>query len=55
MKTDQMVARLKALPGVEFAAAAGQIPLGGNGDTWGFHVEGRPCRPAGSAASNAIR
>jgi len=45
LKTDQMVARLKALPGVEFAAAAGQIPLGGNGDTWGFHVEGRPSGP----------
>jgi len=45
VKTDQMVARLKALPGVEFAAAAGQIPLGGNGDTWGFHVEGRPSGP----------
>jgi putative ABC transport system permease protein len=44
-KTDQMVARLQALPGVEFAAAAGQIPLGGNGDTWGFHVEGRPSGP----------
>jgi predicted permease len=45
MKTEQMVARLKALPGVEAAAAAGQIPLGGNGDTWGFHIEGRPSGP----------
>ena len=44
-KTDAMVARLRALPGVEAAAAAGQIPLGGNGDTWGFHVEGRPIGP----------
>ena len=44
-KTDQMIARLKALPGVEAAASAGQIPLGGNGDTWGFHVEGRPAGP----------
>jgi putative ABC transport system permease protein len=44
-KTDEMVARLRALPGVEAAAAAGQIPLGGNGDTWGFHVEGRPITP----------
>ena len=26
-------------------AAAGQIPLGGNGDTWGFHVEQRPSGP----------
>jgi putative ABC transport system permease protein len=37
-----IVERLRALPGVESAAAAGQIPLGGNGDTWGFHIEGRP-------------
>ena len=44
-KTDAMVAALRALPGVEAAAAAGQIPLGGNGDTWGFHVEGRPAGP----------
>ena len=33
--------RIRAIPGVEAAAAAGQIPLGGNGDTWGFHIEGR--------------
>jgi putative ABC transport system permease protein len=24
---------------------AGQIPLGGNGDRWGFHVQGRPSGP----------
>jgi len=40
-KTDQIVGRLRQLPGVETAAAAGQIPLGGNHDGWGFHVEGR--------------
>jgi putative ABC transport system permease protein len=45
LKTDEMVSRLKALPGVQSAASAGQIPLGGNGDTWGFHVEGRPAGP----------
>jgi predicted permease len=45
VKTDEMVARLRALPGVTAAAAAGQIPLGGNGDTWGFHVQGRPVTP----------
>jgi putative ABC transport system permease protein len=44
-KINEMVARLKALPGVESAAAAGQIPLGGNGDTWGFHIVGRPPTP----------
>ena len=40
-----MMAGLKALPGVESAATAGQIPLGGNGDTWGFHIDGRPSGP----------
>jgi putative ABC transport system permease protein len=44
-KTDEMVAKLRALPGVTAAASAGQIPLGGNGDCWGFHVQGRPAGP----------
>jgi putative ABC transport system permease protein len=43
--TEAIVSRLRTLPGVEHAAAAGQIPLGGNGDTWGFHIEGRPIAP----------
>jgi putative ABC transport system permease protein len=45
MKTDAMLAKLCSLPGVEAVAAAGQIPLGGNGDTWGFHVEHRTWGP----------
>jgi putative ABC transport system permease protein len=44
-KTDEMVAKLRELPGVTAVAAAGQIPLGGNGDRWGFHVQGRPSSP----------
>jgi putative ABC transport system permease protein len=44
-KIDAIVARLHALPGVDGAAAAGQIPLDGNGDSWGFHVEGRAIAP----------
>ena len=44
-KTEAMVAKLRSLPGVEAVAAAGQIPLGGNGDTWGFHVEHRAWGP----------
>jgi putative ABC transport system permease protein len=32
---------LRALPGVETAAAASQIPLGGNMDSYGFHPEGK--------------
>ena len=45
VKTDAMLAKLRSLPGVETVAAAGQIPLGGNGDTWGFHVEHRTWGP----------
>jgi len=39
---DAIIDRIRALPGVTDAAVAGQIPLGGNGDTWGFHIVGRP-------------
>ncbi len=42
---NRIVERLGALPGATAAAAAGQIPLGGNGDRWGFHVEGRAWGP----------
>ena len=42
VKTDQMLDALRALPGVEVVAAASQIPLGGNGDCWGFHIQDRP-------------
>jgi putative ABC transport system permease protein len=44
-RTNEMIARLRTLPGVVSAAAAGQIPLGGDMDRWGFHVEGRPSGP----------
>ena len=37
----RVLERLRALPGVEHAALAGQIPFGGNGDCRGFHVKGR--------------
>jgi predicted permease len=40
-RIEEILARVQALPGVEAAAAASQIPLGGNGDSWGFHVQGR--------------
>ena len=40
-KGDEILARLTTIAGVEAAALAGQIPLGGNRDSWGFHVEGR--------------
>src|SRR5262249_19991642 len=32
---------LRAIPGVEAAGAASQIPLSGNGDSSGFHIQGR--------------
>src|SRR5688572_17968535 len=44
-KMDEMLARLRTLPGVAAVAMSGQIPLGGNGDRWGFHVQGRPAGP----------
>jgi putative ABC transport system permease protein len=37
----EAVERLRALPGVESAAAASQIPLAGNIDRYGFHAEGK--------------
>ncbi|MFN8062198.1 MAG: ABC transporter permease [Vicinamibacterales bacterium] len=38
----RIVDGIAALPGVDAVALAGQIPLGGNGDRWSVHVEGRP-------------
>jgi putative ABC transport system permease protein len=38
---ERVLERVRALPGVEAAAAAGQIPMGGNYDQRGFHIEGR--------------
>ena len=38
---ERAVEKLRALPGVEAVALAGQIPFGGNGDCRGFHVNGR--------------
>ncbi len=38
---DRTLERLRAIPGVERVALAGQIPFGGNADCWGFHAKGR--------------
>jgi putative ABC transport system permease protein len=38
---DRTVEGVRALPGVEAAALTGQIPMAGNGDSFGFHIEGR--------------
>jgi putative ABC transport system permease protein len=40
--TDDILDRVRAVPGVVNVGVAGQIPLGGNGDSWGFHIVGRP-------------
>ena len=40
--TDRILDRLRGLPGVDSAAAASQIPLGGNGDRWAFTIQARP-------------
>jgi putative ABC transport system permease protein len=37
---DRVLEKVKALPGVQSAALAGQVPMGQNYDTWGFHIEG---------------
>jgi putative ABC transport system permease protein len=38
---DRLLERVTVLPGVETAAFVSQVPLGGNGDYYGFHIEGR--------------
>ena len=37
---NRVLEKVTALPGVEAAALAGQVPMGLNWDTWGFHIEG---------------
>jgi putative ABC transport system permease protein len=39
---DEVVSRVAAIPGVEAAAVVSNLPLGGNKDMYGFHVEERP-------------
>jgi putative ABC transport system permease protein len=46
-----VIRRIQSLPGVEGAALAGQIPLGGNYDRWGFHIEGRAVSSEADAPS----
>jgi hypothetical protein len=38
---ERLLEQVRTMPGTEAVALAGQIPMGGNGDTWGFHVEGK--------------
>ena len=38
---DEVLTRIRALPGVTAASAVTTLPLGGNVDGYGFHIEGR--------------
>jgi putative ABC transport system permease protein len=38
---DEVLTRVRALPGVTAASAVTTLPLGGNVDGYGFHIEGR--------------
>ncbi|HEX5757771.1 MAG TPA: FtsX-like permease family protein, partial [Thermoanaerobaculia bacterium] len=48
---DQVLARVRALPGVRAAGALSMVPLTGELDTWGFHVEDQPLRNPALAPS----
>jgi putative ABC transport system permease protein len=37
---NRVIENVRALPGVQTVALAGQIPMGKNWDTWGFHIDG---------------
>ncbi len=39
---DEVLSRVRSLPGVTAAAAVTTLPLGGGVDGYGFHIEGRP-------------
>jgi putative ABC transport system permease protein len=43
---DRVLEEVRRLPGVEAAALAGQVPLGGSYDAWGFHAEGSSGDPS---------
>ena len=52
---DEVLGRVRALPGVVAASAINHLPLAG--DVWGFpfHVEGRPPDPPGESPSASFR
>ena len=61
---NRVLERVRALPGVEAAALAGQIPMGGNFDSWGLHMEGLThanpaedpsARPQAETSTEAVR
>lgn len=48
---DELLGRVRTMPGVETAAAVTTLPLGGNIDGYGLHVVGRPLANPESAPS----
>ena len=46
-----VLGRVKTLPGVESAAIVSNLPFGGNGDRFGFHVEEKPLANPAEAPS----
>jgi len=48
---EEVLRRVAGLPGVESAAMVSNLPLGGNRDQAGLHVEGRPLANAAEAPS----
>jgi putative ABC transport system permease protein len=43
--TNEMLDRIRKVPGVRAVAVSSQFPLGGNMDQWGLHIEGRSVAP----------
>jgi putative ABC transport system permease protein len=43
----QLIERVRAVPGVDSAGAVSLLPLAGSNETWGIFIEGRPAPPPG--------
>jgi putative ABC transport system permease protein len=50
---EQLVQKVRALPGVEAAGAINHLPLDGSNSSSSFHIEGRPLTAAGEAPPGA--
>jgi len=52
---EQALERIRALPGVRYAAATSLLPMSGSNATWTFSIEGRPEPPPGRFPSAGYR
>jgi putative ABC transport system permease protein len=43
----QLLERVRAIPGVQAAAFTAYLPLSGRDNSWSFYIEGRPAKPVG--------